>query len=161
MATWAAIQQEVPELVARVRNVFDAYKHKTLATVRADGAPRISGTEVDFRDDDAWMGSMWQALKARDLQRDPRFAIHSATIDPDLVDGDAKIAGRAIEMDDDVKQAWIAGYSEDVGQDPPEPMHLFRLDITEMVLTTIGDPADHLLIESWHEGRGYRRTERK
>jgi hypothetical protein len=161
MATWAAIQQEVPELVARVRRVFDAYKHKTLATVRADGAPRISGTEVDFRDDDAWMGSMWQALKARDLQRDPRFAIHSATIDPDLVDGDAKIAGRAIEMDDDVKQAWIASYSEDVGQDPPEPMHLFRLDITEMVLTTIGDPADHLLIESWHEGRGYRRTERK
>ena len=30
----------------------------------------------------------------------------------------------------------------------------FRLDITELVVVRLGDPADHLVIESWHEGRG-------
>ena len=38
---------------------------------------------------------------------------------------------------------------------------LFRVDITEAILTYVGDPADHLVIESWHEGRGYTRRKRK
>jgi hypothetical protein len=149
MASWRQVEAEAPELAARARVLFDANKHKTLATLRRDGSPRISGSEIIFADGDLWFGSMWQAVKALDLQRDPRFALHSAS-DGDDFRGDAKVAGRAEEISsDDVKQAVVQGDA------PPGPMHLFRGDITELVVIGLGgDPPDHMVIESWHAGRG-------
>jgi Pyridoxamine 5'-phosphate oxidase len=137
MASWAQVEREAPELAALARSCFDAFTHKTLATLRRDGSPRISGTEVEFSDGDAWIGSMWRGVKALDLQRDPRFAIHSGSHDPPGWRGDAKIAGKV----------------EDVTA-PDADSHRFRLDITELVVVRLGEPADHLVIESWHEGRG-------
>ena len=64
-----------------------------MATLRKDGGPRISGTECQFEDGELWIGSMWKAVKALDLQRDPRYAMHSATEDPEQWRGEAKIAG--------------------------------------------------------------------
>lgn len=101
MASWSEVEGEAPELAVRARAFFDANKHKTLATLRRDGSPRISGSEVEFADGEVWFGSMWRAVKALDLQRDGRFAIHSGSADPDEGwEGDAKLAGRAVEVDD-------------------------------------------------------------
>jgi hypothetical protein len=36
--------------------VFDLRRHKTLATLRQDGSPRISGIELEFVDGDVVMG---------------------------------------------------------------------------------------------------------
>ena len=95
MASWAEVAKEVPELAERVRHVFDAHKHKTMATVRSDGAPRISGTEATFVGDDLWIGSMPGARKGADLKRDPRFAhARARRSTPEMVEGDAKISGR-------------------------------------------------------------------
>jgi len=138
MASWGEIEREAPELTALARSFFDALKHKTLATLRRDGSPRISGIELDFADGEAWLGSMGQAVKALDLRRDPRFALHSGSPDPGEWHGDAKIAGRAIEV-----------------TEPGAESHRFRLDISELVVVRHGgNPPDHLVIESWHEGRG-------
>ncbi|MFI9530575.1 hypothetical protein [Micromonospora rosaria] len=38
--------------------------------------------------------------------------------------------------------------------------HRFRIALTEVVLTRVGDPPDHLVIESWHPGRGLCRQRR-
>jgi hypothetical protein len=114
MASWAEFEREVPDLAALARSLFDAFAHKTLATLRRDGSPRISGTEVDFADGEAWLGSMWQAVKALDLRRDPRFALHSGSADPPGWSGDAKIAGRAVDV-----------------TAPGATSHRFRLDISE------------------------------
>ncbi|MGQ0803760.1 MAG: pyridoxamine 5'-phosphate oxidase family protein [Actinomycetota bacterium] len=157
MATWKEVEVAAPELSAAVRQLFDAHKHKALATLRRDGSPRISGTEVSFRDGELWLGMMDRSLKARDLQRDPRLAIHSPMLDAEMAEGDAKIGGRAIEVDDvAAKQALTDG-----GPDPG-PFHLFRVHVTEIVRITLGgDPPDHLVIESWHEGAGLHRVERR
>jgi hypothetical protein len=53
-----------------------------LATVRADGSPRISGLEAKFIEEDLLFGSMPGSRKGADLLRDPRFALHSGSIDP-------------------------------------------------------------------------------
>ena len=37
-----------PELALAVQRSFDAHIHKTLATLRADGSPRISGQAVSY-----------------------------------------------------------------------------------------------------------------
>jgi hypothetical protein len=148
MASWSEVEAQAPELTARARTLFDAFTHKTMATLRRDGSPRISGTEVVFRDGELCIGSMWRAVKALDLQRDPRFALHSGSADPPGWPGDAKVAGRFVEVTDPAP----AG---DGGEDAAsEPSHSFRADITELVVVRLGEPADHLVIESWHEGRG-------
>jgi hypothetical protein len=46
MATWQEFTEQAPELAARAFERFEAHRHKTMATIRADGSPRISGTEV-------------------------------------------------------------------------------------------------------------------
>ncbi len=157
MASWSAIEVEAPELTALARGFLDAYVHKTLATLRRDGSPRISGSEVIFTDGELWLGSMWQSLKARDLQRDPRFALHSGSADPDAGwHGDAKLAGRVEEhVDDELRERVFAG------KGGPGPAHLFRCDITELVVVSLPDPPEFLVIEAWHEGRGVTRRERR
>ena len=156
MPSWSDVEAEIPELAALARGFLDAHIHKTLATLRHDGSPRISGTEVIFTDGELWLGSMWRALKALDLRRDPRFALHSGSADPPDWTGDAKLAGCIEEVTDPEYKAAIIG-----GNAPPGPSHLFRADITELVVIRLGDPADHLVIESWHAGRGVTRQERR
>jgi hypothetical protein len=156
MPSWSDVEAQAPDLCALARRYLDAHVHKTLATLRRDGSPRISGTEIELRDGELWFGSMWQALKARDLRRDPRFAIHSGSDDPPAWTGDAKLAGTAIEIaDDGAKEA------RRVPGQPPGPYHLFRADVTELSVVHHEDGADHLIVESWHAGRGLSRFQRR
>jgi hypothetical protein len=124
-----------------VRTAFAASRHATLATVRADGGPRISGTEVEFAaDGELRVGSMTGGVKARDLLREPRFALHSPTVDPGEDGagwpGEAKVAGRAVE------------------EFEADGAHVFRLDLTEVVWTGHTEDRSALRILSWHPGRG-------
>jgi hypothetical protein len=157
------VEKAAPELAAAVQRSFDAHIHKTLATLRADGSPRVSGQEMSFRDGNVWLGMMPDSRKARDLQRDPRLAIHSATVDATMGGGDAKLLGRAIEVTDRETFDWFVGRERDEkGEGPREPFHLFRVDVDEIVLTTLGgDPPDRLVIETWREHRGASRMERR
>jgi hypothetical protein len=155
---WAELEQEAPELAAAVRACFAVRKHCTMATLRADGSPRISGTEVQWEDGALWVGSMPGARKARDLQRDGRVAVHSPTVDPPAGDesswaGEAKVAGIAVEVGVEVGAATGAATGH-----PPDS-HRFRIDLTEVVHTRV--EGDALLITSWHPGRGVQERRRK
>jgi Pyridoxamine 5'-phosphate oxidase len=145
VATWAEFEAAEPKFAARVRRLMSTRKHLTMATLRRDGSPRISGTEVQFAGDELRIGSMPRAVKADDLLRDPRVAIHGPTHDPAKSGawrGEAKIAGRAIEVPAD-------------GND-----HFFWIDIAEVVITRLNTERNALLIESWTPSRGYRVLER-
>jgi len=114
-----------------------------MATLRRDGSPRISGTEIEFAGGQLRIGSMPGAVKAQDLRRDPRIAIHGPTEDPPAGDpsgwrGEAKVAGRVLEADPD----------------------RFLIDLQEAVITRLNEAGNRLLIESWNPVRGYRRVER-
>lgn len=154
MPSWSEVEAEVPELAAHAKRLFDAGTHKTIATVRRDGSPRISGMECLFVEGDVWFGSMWRAMKALDLQRDARFALHSSSADPDAWEGDAKIAGEVEEVTDPDRIKAI------LTQAPPGPAHLFRADITELVVVSVNPKKTKLVIEAWHHGRGVTRHER-
>lgn len=165
MASWSDVTDSAPEFAATVRAFFDAHRHKTLATLRKDGSPRISGIEAHFATGELLLGMMPGSRKAQDLQRDPRFALHSASVDPDDGDpsawrGDAKLSGLAVEITDpETLEAALQaiGHEESSGGEA----HLFRAAIHEVVLTRVGDPADHLVIELWREGHGLHRFERR
>ena len=151
MATWEDLEKAEPEFAARVRRSLETRKHKTIATLRADGSPRISGIETEFADGELRFGSMAGARKGADLRRDPRFALHGPTSDPPEDDatawpGEAKVAGRA-------------RYGGGPGEEEPSG-DLFRADIEEVVFTSLNDDASALVIESWRPDRGLVRVER-
>ena len=151
MSTWAALEAEAPELAARVRTLFQAGTNKTIATLRLDGSPRISGTELDFVDGEITFGMMPNSRKLDDVTRDPRVAVHSPTLerpgnDPSEWPGDAKFSG-SLRRSDPPSTAAVAEAS------------YFTLDITEAVLTYV--EGDSLIVESWHPGRGWTRFSRK
>jgi hypothetical protein len=159
VAAWAEVVAAAPELARDARGFLDAGVHKTLATLRRGGAPRISGTEVSFVGDDLWFGSMWMARKARDLRADPRFALHSASPDPPGWRGDATVSGQVEEVTDPER---IAAFMAVVSpEQPPGGMHLFRADVREVLVVRLGEPADHLVIDVWNADRGVRRMARR
>jgi Pyridoxamine 5'-phosphate oxidase len=148
VASWAEFETASPDLASRVRALLASRKHLTMATLRRDGSPRISGTEIEFADGQLRIGSMPGAVKALDLRRDPRVAIHGPTDDPpegnaSAWKGEAKIAGTASEVD--------SGTSA----------HRFLIDIREAVITRLNEGGDRLVVESWTEGRGYGIIERE
>src|SRR5881397_3941161 len=157
MTAWQEFSEQAPELAARVFERFEAHRHKTMATIRADGSPRISGTEVPIKIGEVWLGGMTGNRRFADLRRDPRVAIHSASEHPDAWTGDAKIAGRAVEVTDDAGKAEFRGAAEEV---PPGDFELFRIDLTEAVVVRLSDDRDRLLIDIWHAGEPSRTVER-
>ena len=138
-ASWADFSREAPELADRVRACFGVRKHCTLATLRRDGAPRISGSEVELTDAALRIGSMPGAVKAQDLQRDARCALHSPTVDPP--------EGRESEWAGEAK---VAGVAHELPS--PGASHVFELLLTEVVHTVVD--GDQLVVTSWHPGRG-------
>ena len=151
MASWSEFATAEPALARQVEERFRIRKHKTLATLRKDGSPRISGIEVEFADGELFLGMMPGSLKLHDLERDPRLALHSPTEDPpdgrpQAWAGEAKLAGVAVEVD--ASALPVAGGRR------------FRVDITEAVLTHLNEAGDRLVVESWHPGKGTRSLER-
>lgn len=150
MGAWREVEQAEPGFARRVRGLFDAHRHNTIATLRADGSPRISGIEATFADGELAFGSMPNARKGADLRRDARFALHSATVDPvegseAQWPGEAKISGRATHQ---------GPTTEGPGAD------LFYADIAEVVHTHLDEKATLLVIEWWTPSHGLRRIER-
>jgi hypothetical protein len=151
MTAWHDVERAVPEFAQRVRELFDAHRHKTIATLRADGSPRISGIETTFADGELTFGSMPNARKSADLRRDPRFALHSATVDPvegseAQWPGEAKISGRAFRAGPIPEQS---------------DGDRFTADITEVVHTHLDEKATMLVVEWWTPMHGLRRIERE
>src|ERR687885_628887 len=144
MADWSTVSAQVPELAARVRARFEATGLGLLATLRRDGSPRISGIEPLFTDQHLWLGMMPDSRKALDLLRDPRFALHNATSDKEVKEGDVKINGRAILVEDEPTIAeFRRAFSEATGQDIGSlAVSLFRADVTD--LSTVQPAGDHL-----------------
>ncbi len=148
MATWSEVAADAPAFAERVRERFEAGTNKTIATLRRDGSPRISGTELAFDSEQVTLGMMPGSRKLHDVLRDPRVAIHSPTLEPPTGDpsawlGDAKLIGRLAAIVPP--------------QSGPDGSY-FAVEISAAVLTYV--EGDELVVESWHEGRGWQRVKR-
>ncbi len=157
MASFADVESEEPEFAARVRAAFDAHRHKILATLRRDGAPRVSGIEASLTAGELWLAGMRESVKFADLRRDPRMALHSGSDEPDRWSADAKVSGRAVEVTDAVERTRFASAA---GIPDDGSFELFRVDLDQVVLTAVSEGKDFLVISSWRPGRGLTRTQR-
>ncbi|MGW5663379.1 pyridoxamine 5'-phosphate oxidase family protein [Streptomyces sp. NPDC003758] len=153
--SWAAFAEAEPDLARTVEERFGSFTHHVLATLRRDGSPRTTGLEVRFLNGELWLGMMPGSLKALDLRRDPRFALQ-ANPGPGtgMGGGDVRISGRAVEVEDGRTKG---AYVKEV--EPPEPFHLFRTELTEVVRTCVEDDT-YLVVQVWRPGEPVRTLKR-
>ena len=146
--SWTSFAQSQPVLAASIAKRFAAHPHHIIATLRADGSPRLSGTNV-FITDEVRIGSMPNALKIDDLRRDPRCALHSAPLDENVAEGDAKLDCIAVEMRLADTKAWLASTGHPTGDGVG-----FVLAIRSASLTSIKEAK--LVVETWSPELGAR-----
>ncbi|WP_331557474.1 pyridoxamine 5'-phosphate oxidase family protein [Actinomycetospora sp.] len=125
-----------------------------LGTLRPDGFPRISPMEPRFFEGDLWLAGMPHTAKFDDLARDPRFTLHTATVDTHVSDGDAKLWGTVEDVHDEAlhqrfAEAVYAEIGLDIRGQPFE--HCYQAGITGAAAVTLLD--GHLDVTTWREGR--------
>lgn len=156
MPTWTQFEEEAPETEAVFRRRLEKTGLALLATIRRDGSPRISPLEPGLRDGELWLGMMGGSTKSRDLERDPRCCLHSATEDKNVADGDAKLWGRAVAVTDvEERRRFAQVVQDESGQDieaMPSGFDLFRFEPTGASAIQLGDDGQHLRITAWTAG---------
>ena len=107
--SWGNFAAVCGDLAERMQQRFESHLHAVMATIRADGSPRMSGMEAPIRDGHLWLGMGRTSTKAADLGRDPRFGLHSAPESGELQGGDARIEGQVAPADDAELETSCAG----------------------------------------------------
>ncbi|HEY7666948.1 MAG TPA: pyridoxamine 5'-phosphate oxidase family protein [Actinomycetota bacterium] len=152
---WDAFASACPELAELALDRLRAHELCMLGTLRADGSPRITPCEFDLAAGELMLGMMWRSRKAVDLLRDPRCVVHSCTSDRMGTEGDAKLYGRAVPVEDaGRREAYRDAIRRRIDWAPDEPeFHLFALDVTSAGFITFAEPRRVL---SWTEAGGLR-----
>lgn len=111
-----------------------------LGTIRADGWPRISPCEAYVIDGDLMLGMMWHSRKAIDLQRDPRLTIATPQSDREPVHGDLKMYASVVDVPEPGRrQAYSDTVQAAIDWRPPEPYHLFAVEISSAGFISFGN----------------------
>ncbi|MBF6213395.1 pyridoxamine 5'-phosphate oxidase family protein [Nocardia puris] len=158
MTEWSTFTEEAP----KIAEVFLRRHRATgnlcmLGTLRADGSPRISPVEPMIFEGRLVIIGMPDTTKFKDLARDPRFCIHTATVDTTVGDGDAKLFGTVVDDTDTELHARFAQYLFDLsGMDlrGQEFDHFYVGRLTGASCIEAGE--DRLTITIWKPGEGER-----
>jgi hypothetical protein len=158
MVAWTEFAEEAP----RIAEIFVRRHTATgnlcmLATLRSDGFPRISPMEPIIFEDQLVLVGMPNTTKFLDLGRDPRFCLHTATVDTQVSDGDAKLWGMATNMQDQGLHERFADdlfhrTGMDLRSEKFDPFYV--ADITSASSVEFAD--DQLTITIWKPGEGER-----
>lgn len=134
---WSEFERAAPDLAAYGRERLERTRVALIATLRPDGSPRISPIEPVFAKGHLLLGVM-RSAKERDLERDPRCALHSSVSDVEGSEGEFKIHGRAVRVDETVREgeydAWWKEFPD-------------RATVLELVI-------DSASLVTWDTGRG-------
>jgi hypothetical protein len=156
---WDEFAAEVPELARIGEERLRSRELCMIGTLRKNGWPRISPVEPEFVDGELMLGVMWRSPKALDLLRDPRIVVHSTLTDRHDLSGDFKLYGRAVTVDDGPRrEAHGRAIKARIDWEPPEPYHVFAVDIESAAFLTFADPRFGLV---WEAGGELRRWEQR
>jgi hypothetical protein len=155
---WDEFAAACPEVAELGEERLRARELCLLGTLRRNGFPRISPVEPDFVDGELMLGMMWQSPKARDLQRDPRYVVHSVVADRQGTDGDFTLYAHAVDVQEAARRArYRETIKARIDWAPDEPnYHLFALDVDSAGFVIFGEERYGL---AWDPGRGLRRSE--
>jgi hypothetical protein len=153
---WEEFAKSGREIAELAEDRFRRSELCMVGTLRADGSPRISPCELDFAAGELFLGMMWRSRKALDLLRDPRCVLHSCTGNRMGIEGDAKIYGRAVDVQDpELRRIYREAVTARIDWAPEEPnFHAFAIDVGSAAYISFADD-DHRVL-AWDPARGMR-----
>lgn len=156
---WDEFAAAAPELAQLGEERLRSRELCLVGTLRRNGWPRISPVEPEFVEGELMLGMMWRSPKALDLLRDPRVVVHSTLTDRHDLSGDIKLYGRALPVEDAPRrEAHRRTIQARIDWAPPEPYHVFAVDIEEAGWVTFAEPRFGM---AWSAERGLRRWEQR
>lgn len=155
MVGWSEFVEAAPAIAAVfTRRHAATGKLCMLATLRSDGYPRISPMEPRVFEDRLWLIGMPGTTKFLDLARDPRFCLHTATVDTQVTDGDAKLWGVVRDVPDRaLHQRFAEDLFADIGLDlrGSEFDYFYEADLTSA--SAVEYTGGHLYVTVWKPGQ--------
>lgn len=134
MASWSEFSADEPRLADGIHLLMQQYGpgFGYLATVRADGGPRVHPVSPLITDEGLFCFVI-DSPKRRDLERDGRYALHS--FPPEESDDEAYVAGRARPVTDRAR----VGRLVDVARaEPHADWRLFEFTVEVAMLARRG-----------------------
>jgi Pyridoxamine 5'-phosphate oxidase len=155
MATWADLEAAEPEMAARafLKPPDAFFTLAYLATVRADGAPRVHPFCPIFADGRVFAAIPRSSPKGNDLRRDGRYVIHAL---PGPEDAEFSLRGTAVEVDDPdvlavvyaaVDASGVGGMIESVRHDAVFEFDIERADAAHW--ENVGQPGTYAVRKRW------------
>ena len=153
---WDEFAERCPELAKLGEERLRGRELCLVGTLRRTGYPRISPVEPEFVDGELMLGMMWRSPKARDLLRDPRCVVHSVVSDREGTEGDFKLYGRAVDVQEpDRRTRYREAVKARLDWAPDEPnYHLFAIDVESAGFVIFGGERYGL---AWDPRSGLRR----
>lgn len=168
MATWTEFAHEASEIAELAERRLAATGLMMLGTLRRDGFPRISPIEpvledggLKLHDSRLWLAMMVDSTKSRDLRRDGRFALHTATADRMVTEGDVKLWGVATEVTD---HDTLSQFSDDIFASVGHRFEVGQFDAFEVDLLGASSVAvrdNAMFVTTWHPGAGVKVDEKR
>ncbi len=157
---WKGFERSAPKLALQVRRTFDRNGLALVGTIRRDGSPRISPTEVFFLPDELLVGMMRGSKKALDLLRDPRCVVHSTISDPNGSEPEAKLYCRAVAGDAKVRSSYSRAYARRWKRSPPEsfPAYTFAMDLKSVAFIRYDTRKSIMVLQHWTPEGGLKET---
>jgi Pyridoxamine 5'-phosphate oxidase len=153
---WSEFEAVAPELAAHGRAAIERFNFVFVGTLRRDGAPRINPVEAYFVGGSLAMNMMWRSLKALDLLRDPRILVHSPVTSRDGDEGEFKIRGRGLPIDDErLREAVADRFEREIDWRPPEKSHYFTVDVESAAFVRYLDGDQHMTIWTPEHGESH------
>ncbi|MFC8299645.1 pyridoxamine 5'-phosphate oxidase family protein [Micromonospora orduensis] len=136
MASWSEFAADEPRLADGIRVLLQQYGpgFGYLATVRADGGPRVHPVSPVITDEGLFCFVI-DSPKRRDLERDGRYALHS--FPPEESDDEAYVAGHARPVTD---PAQLARLAQGARAEPHVDWRLFEFTVDVAMLTRREQP---------------------
>lgn len=156
MASWSEFTAAEPRLAEAIRALLLQYGPGLgyLATVRADGGPRVHPVSPVVTKEGLFCFVV-DSPKRRDLERDGRYALHAYP--PEHSDDEAYLAGSARPVADNAVIDRLAG---ELRAAPQVDWRLFEFTVDVAMLSRHGptgatplaaDPAARPLVRMWHD----------
>jgi hypothetical protein len=138
---WDEFVRQCPDLARLGEERLRNRELCLIGTLRRGGHPRISPVEPDFVDGELMTGMMWHSPKALDLIRDPRCVVHSVVSDRKGTEGDFKLYGSAVAINDPTaRDRYRATIKARIDWEPSEPdYHCFAIDVESAGFVIFGD----------------------
>jgi hypothetical protein len=155
--TWRELEAAAPQIARLGSDRLEQARVALLGTLRKDGSPRISPVEPYFTAGQLLFGAMARSSKTRDLLRDARCVLHSTVTGPDTGEPELKLYGRAIEADDELRNACARGWWR---EHPREAATVFALDVEAALLIAWDLEEGEMTVSRWSPRHGLGETSR-